>query len=76
MGSESDCGRAVIAGLKVVYDAENGIYELRGKKTLCKYSNLPLLQRSFKRLATPLHSHEHPLHTHSENTPHMGIFQI
>ena len=31
MGSESDCGRAVIAGLKVVYDAENGIYELRIK---------------------------------------------
>ena len=36
MGSESDCGRAVIAGLKVVYDAENGIYEFRVKKTPCK----------------------------------------
>ena len=36
MERESDCGRAVIAGLKVVYDAENGIYELRGKKTPCK----------------------------------------
>ena len=26
----------IYAGPKVVYDAENGIYELRGKKTPCK----------------------------------------
>ena len=67
----------IYAEPKVAYNAENGIYELRVKKTPCKCPNLPLLrQRNFKRLTTPLQPPRTPLAHPLRKSPKYGFSQI